>query len=376
MSKFLKSMTTGSNLPKFIITVFFLMLCGLTFVVKIPFIPLMSDTLVRFGMNGILVLAMVPSIQSGLGPNFGLPIGVIAGLIGALVSFEMGHTGWVGILSATAVTLPIAVGFGYLYGQMLNRVKGSELIVSTYTGFSVVSLMSIGWILLPFNHPEMRWPLGQGLRNVILLDRSFGKIFNDFLSLKFVREEFTGNLAMFFNRSDSFISNLYPDNSGVVEFAIPTGLLLVFALCCFLLYAFTKSKLGQEMKTAGENPQFALASGINVDGMRVLGATLSTVIAAFGIIVFSQSYGFLQLYQAPLFMAFPAVAAILIGGSSAQKTKINHVIVGAFLFQGLMTTALPIANKLVPEGDLAEVLRLIIQNGVIMYALTKVGGKS
>jgi simple sugar transport system permease protein len=109
--------------------------------------------------------------------------------------------------------------------------------------------------------------------------------------------------------------------------------------------------------------------------MRILGATISTVIASIGIVVFSQSYGYLQLYQAPLFMAFPAIAAILIGGASTQKAKIFHVIIGTFLFQGLLTMSLPVANKLIVEGNLSEVLRMIIQNGVILYALTKVGGQ-
>lgn len=129
------------------------------------------------------------------------------------------------------------------------------------------------------------------------------------------------------------------------------------------------------MKAAGDNPKFASSSGINVDKTRILGTILSTVLGAIGIIVYSQSYGFIQLYDGPLMMAFPAVAAILIGGASAQKAKIYHVILGTFLFQGLLTIALPVANQIVSEGNLSEVLRMIVQNGIILYALTKVGGE-
>ena len=74
-------------------------------------------------------------------------------------------------------------------------------------------------------------------------------------------------------------------------------------------------------------------------------------------------------------MAFPAVAAILIGGASATKVKISHAIIGVFLFQGLLTIALPVANQVIEHGNLSEVLRMIIQNGIILYALTKVGGE-
>ena len=141
-------------------------------------------------------------------------------------------------------------------------------------------------------------------------------------------------------------------------------------------WLFMQSKVGITMKAAGDNPRFAAASGINVDKSRILGTTLSTVLAGIGITVFSQSYGFIQLYQAPLVAAFPAVAAILIGGATAKKANITHVIIGTYLFNGLLTISLPALNALLPEGNLSEVLRLIVQNGVILYALTKIGGEN
>ena len=130
------------------------------------------------------------------------------------------------------------------------------------------------------------------------------------------------------------------------------------------------------MSAAGANPKFAAASGINVDKNRIIGTILSTFLGAVGVIVYSLSFGFLQLYLAPLYMAFPAVAAVLIGGASTSKIKISHVIIGTFLFQGLLTVAMPVANELVPEGNLSEMLRVIVQNGIILYALTRIGGES
>ena len=366
-----KKYLTGANLPRFIITAFFIMLCLVAISLKMPFSVLMSDTLIRFGMNGILVLAMVPAIQSGIGPNFGLPIGIIAGLLGALISFEMNLTGLAGFSVAILVSLPFALLFGYLFGAMLNRIKGSEMIVSTYTGFSIVSLMSIAWILSPFKNKSMIWPIGNGLRNVITMETTYGKMLDDFLSYKVIESK--GQTIHLFNKTMNYLSDTYGTDYNIV-FRFPTGLILFFIFVAFLVFVFVNSKTGVALRAVGDNPNFARASGINVDRSRMIGTVLSTVLAAVGTIVFSQSYGFIQLYQAPLMMAFPAVAAILIGGASAQKAKISHVIIGTFLFNGLLTISLPVANQLLPEGNLSEVIRMIVQNGVILYALTKVGG--
>ncbi|TCO73663.1 ABC transporter permease subunit [Marinisporobacter balticus] len=344
MTEAIKGFTNKLGLPRLIIGTFFLLLFIMAIILKLPVNTLMSDTIRRFGMYGVLVLAMVPAIQCGTGPNFALPLGIVCGLVGGLISIEIGLIGALGFVGAIMISLPFAILAGWSYGILLNKIKGSEMLVATYTGFSVVFFMSIMWIFLPFKHPEMIWPIGDGLRVTIALDSTFGQILN----------------------------NLWKFPIGGVE--IPTGLLLFFLLSCLCVWLFTRSKLGIAMKAAGDNPKFALVSGINVDQCRIVGTILSTVLGAIGILVYAQSYGFIQLYQAPLMMAFPAVAAILIGGASASKAKISHVIIGVFLFQGLLTVALPVANEIVSEGNLSEVLRMIVQNGIILYALTKVGG--
>ncbi len=369
-------MTRSASFPRLIITVFFTFICILAISQGLPFLPLMSDSLVRFGMNAILVLAMVPAIQCGIGPNFGLPIGILTGLLGTILSFQMGFTGWGGLFMAILLALPFTLVAGYLYGLMLNRVKGSEMIVSTYTGFSVVSLMSIGWILIPFSDTRMSWPLGRGLRNVISLDGVFSKLLNDALSIKFLREISTGNIVTLFNKTDKYVLENYGSEQYSTVFSIPTAMLLFVGFMCLLVWLFTKSRSGVMLKAAGDNPRFAEASGINVNYYRIVGTTMSTVLGAVGIIIFSQSYGFMQLYQAPLMAAFPAVAAILIGGATAKRANIVHVLIGAFLFQGLLTIALPVANSILTEGNLSEIIRQVVQNGVILFALTQVGGES
>ena len=334
------------GMPRLIIGLFFILLCIVALMCDLSLPGLMSSTLVRMGMNSILVLAMVPGIQSGIGLNLGLPIGIVGGLIGGLMSIEYGFGGWWGFIFASIVGMVIAVVCGWLYGMLLNRLKGSEMSVTTYVGFSIVSLMCIAWLVLPFKSLELRWPLGTGLRNTIGMESSFGHILDNFLAFK------------------------------IGKLTIPTGLLLFMTLCCFLVWLFMRSKTGIAMRAVGTNQRFAEATGTNVDRMRVIGTMISTMLGALGILVYSQSYGFMQLYTAPRQMGFVAASAILIGGASTSRCKISHVLIGTFLFQGVLTLGMPVANALVPQSTISETMRILISNGIILYALTKSGGES
>jgi len=335
------------GIPRVIIGLFFIILCFMCLLYDLSLPTLLSNSLVRMGMNSIMVLAMVPGIQCGISLNLGLPIGLVCGLIGGLMTIEMNIPGAMGFLFAIAVGAALAAGAGWLYAQLLNRLKGEEMGVTTYVGFSIVSLMCIAWLVLPFKSLKLRWPLGTGLRNTIGLDSSnFAHILDDFLAFK------------------------------IGSFEVPTGLLLFMLLCCALVWLFSRSKTGVAMQAVGNNPRFAEATGIDVDKMRVIGTVLSTVLGAIGILAYSQSYGFMQLYPAPRQMGFIAASAILIGGASTSRCKISHVIIGTFLFQGVLTLGMPVANVLVPGSTISETLRILISNGIILYALTKSGGGS
>ena len=69
-------------------------------------------------------------------------------------------------------------------------------------------------------------------------------------------------------------------------------------------------------------------------------------------------------------MALPAVSAILIGGASVNKASILHVIVGTFLYQGMVTMTPTVMNSMI-HMDMSEVIRLVVSNGMILYALTR-----
>ena len=336
-----KAAVNSFGLPRLIIAAFLLLLFIMAPIVGANFATQLTNTINRFSWNAVLVLAMVPMIHSGCGLNFGLPLGIISGLLGATLSIEFGFTGAMSFVMAIVIATPFALIFGAGYGWLLNKIKGGEMMIATYVGFSSVSLMCMMWLLLPYHSPTMVWGLaGTGLRTTISLEGFYDKVLSGFLQINI---------------------------GGVV---IPTGALLFFAVLAFAMWAFLHTKTGTAMTAVGSNPTFAKAAGINVDKIRMLSVVMSTWLAAIGILVYEQGFGFIQLYMAPFNMALPAVSAILIGGASVNKASVTNVIIGTFLFQGIVTMTPTVMNSMI-HMDMSEVIRIIVSNGMILYALTR-----
>ena len=344
---FWDQLTFKLGVPRTIITLFFLLLCLVSPLYRINVPMMLGNVLERMTMYGILILAMMPGIQCGIGLNMGMTIGCISGLMGIVLSLQFNMTGLPALLFACAAGIILAIPLGWAYSKLLNRMKGNEMTISTYVGFSFVSLMCIGWMLLPFNNPKIIWLLsGRGLRVTHSLLGSFAHLLDNMLSFR------------------------------IFGIEVPTGGLLFLAVCCLLVWLFSRSKTGVAMTAAGSNPHFAEASGINVDQMRTIGTTLSTMIAAVGIVIYSQAFGYAQLYTAPRQLGFIAASAILIGGATVSKARVSNVIIGVFLFEGVLVFGQQIANAAVAGGGLSEVMRIMISNGIILYALTQSGGNN
>ncbi len=337
----LRGFVKSFGLPRLIITGFLVLLLILCPFVGADLPTQISNIINRFSWNGILVLAMVPMVHSGCGLNFGLPVGIISGLLGATLSIELGFTGPVSFLMAAILATPFALIFGAIYGWLLNKIKGGEMMIATYVGFSAVSLMCMMWLLLPYHSPNMVWGMaGTGLRTTISLEGYYTQALADILRIEI------GNIS------------------------IPTGALLFFALLAFGMWAFLHTKTGTAMTAVGSNPVFARSAGINIDKIRLLSVVMSTWLAAIGILVYEQGFGFIQLYMAPFYMALPAVSAILIGGASVNKATIMNVVIGTILFQGIVTMTPTVMNNMI-HLDMSEVIRIIVSNGMILYALTR-----
>ncbi len=339
--KWLKDFITDFGWPRIIIAIFLFVLFVMAPFVGVKLGPSFTDVFNRFGQNAIMVLALVPMVQAGCGLNFGLPVGIVAGLLGALINMQIGLTGITGFVVSVLFTLLFGVLFGWGYAALLNRVKGEEMTIAMYIGFSIVMFFSILWLILPFTKATLVMGYaGAGLRRSISLENYWLKVLNNF-----------GNIT-------------------IGSFVFPTGLILFVALCAFIVFVFMRTKTGTAMTAVGSNPDYARASGVSINKMRTSAIILSTVLGGVGILVYQQSFGFVQVYDAPLFMAFPAISALLIGGASVNKASMVNVIVGTLLFQGMLTMTPSVINSML-QTDMSEVIRIIVSNGMIIYALTR-----
>lgn len=326
------------NPPQAIILAYLAVLLLAVKYIGLPLTDVFNESLVKWAMNGILVLSLVPMINVGAGRNFGLSIGISAGLIGMLVAIEFRLESWAGFYISILVASLVALVFGFFYSLILNRLKGNEEIVATFAGYSFISLMNIFWTVAPFTNRQMLYPIGgKGLRPKISMNEYFLHVLDGWMNVEL----------------------------GPIK--IPLGLLGFFFFLALLVHALSKSRLGYSMKMIAENETFASLSGVHVSKHRTYAIILSTVIAAIGIIVYSQSYGFVHLYDGPLMMTFPAISAIVIGGASRKRATVFHALLGSYLYQTSYLLSVPIANALlIPE--MSELVRMVVTNSIILYA--------
>lgn len=329
----------------------FVMLVFLTFLLVMMFAcgldagTLISNTLVHIGMSAFFVLAMMVTVRTGTGLNFGLPMGLIAGMLAGVLSLEWRLSGWAGLWTAIGLALVFGAIVGWVYGLILNHVKGSEMVVGNYIAYSFTFLMCIAWMFLPFTNSKLILVVnGFGLRTQVPILEYYYGIVDRFLALQ------------------------------IGSVTIPVGMFLFFGVAAFAVWLFFRTRTGISMTVAGANPKFARGLGINEDRAHIAGTVISCMLAAVGIVIYSQSYGYYMLYTTPKSMAFPPMAAILIGGASTKKANLGNVLIGMVIYYTIITLASPVAGAIFVGDSISEPLRVVIQNGVVLYALTRIGG--
>ncbi len=150
----------------------------------------------------------------------------------------------------------------------------------------------------------------------------------------------------------------------------------IIVLFCFFNNWILNTRLGQNMRTVGQKRTVATSAGIDVDKTRIIATCISTVLAAWGQLVFLQNLGTFNTVQQQTNVGLYAIAAILVGGATVQKAENKHAIIGVILFHTLFVVAPLAATKIVGDSAISEYIRMFISYGVIAVSLAMHAWKS
>ena len=304
---------------------------------------LLNEVMTRLGRNAFLILSLLIPVMAGMGMNFGMTLGAMAGQIGLIFAADWQVWGIPGMILAAIVSIPISVALGVMIGKILNRSKGREMITSYMISFTMngvyqfVVLFMMGPII-PIVHDSLKLPRGYGIRNTVSL-----------LSMR------------------QSLDNLLAVQVGGVK--IPVLTLLIIGLACLFIVWFRKTKLGQDMRAVGQDMEVARDAGINVERTRVISMVISTVFAGFGMIIYLQNVGNFPTYTAHTQIGMFAIAALLVGGASVDRASIGNVFLGVILFHTMFFLHKKTGAAITGDSMIGEYFRVFVSYAVITLAL-------
>ncbi|MBZ2174854.1 ABC transporter permease [Schnuerera sp. xch1] len=334
-----------------IVPIVFLVICIVgSFFTGLPGGFLVNEMIVRLSRNLILVLSLLLPVITGLGLNFAITLGAMAGQIALIIitNFTIGGTN--GLLLSLLLSTPFAIIFGFIVGKILNKATGKEMITSMVLGFFANGIYQLVFLLMagtvfPIRNESLLLPSGVGIKNTV-----------DLAGIKYSLDHLIP-----FDKID------LPFFQWLSEYPVCTFL---FTLLIFILMGyFLKTKLGQDMRAVGQNVEVAAVSGINVEKTRVISVVISTVLAAWGQIIFLQNIGTMNTYGSHVQVGLFAVASLLVGGATVEKASWKEALIGTFLFHFLFVISPLAGQNLFGNAQIGEYFRVFIAYGVIGLAL-------
>ena len=322
----------------------FILICAVCIPVS-GFSPayLLNEILTRMGRNTFLILSLLIPIMAGMGLNFGMILGAMAGEIGLILVADWQIWGIPGIILAMIISIPFSILLGLMCGNLMNKAKGREMVTGYIISFFVNGLYQLVVLymmgsIIPIIHSSIKLPRGYGIRNTV--------------SLLHMRQ---------------YLDNLLAIHIGGVK--IPVLTFLITGLLCLFIIWFRKTKLGQDMRAVGQDMEVARDAGIKVERTRIIAIVMSTVFAGLGMVIYLQNMGNLSTYSSHTQIGMFCIAALLVGGASVDKASIGNVFLGVILFHLMFIVAPSAGAKITGDSMIGEYFRVFISYGVITLAL-------
>ena len=304
---------------------------------------LANEIVTRMGRNSFLILSLLIPIMAGMGLNFGMTLGAMAGEIGLILVSDWQIVGIPGMVLAAIISVPISILLGVFCGMILNKAKGREMITSYIMSFFIngiyqlVVLYLMGSVI-PIKHASIKLPRGYGIRNTV--------------SLLSMRQKLDNLIAI--------------KVSGI---KIPVLTFIIIAVLCLFIIWFRKTKLGQDMRAVGQDMEVARDAGIDVERTRIISIVMSTVLAGFGMIIYLQNMGNIATYSAHSQIGMFCIAALLVGGASVDRASIGNVFLGVILFHTMFIVAPKAGAAITGDSMIGEYFRVFVSYAVITLAL-------
>lgn len=304
---------------------------------------LAEELLARLARDSFLVLSLLVPIIAGMGLNFGMVLGAMAGQIGLIFITDWGIIGLNGLALAAIVSTPIAVLLGYITGAILNRAKGREMVTGFILAFFINGLYQLLVLygmgsVIPIRSSALVLSRGYGIRNSV--------------NLEGVRQSVDGLIPL-----------------RIAGLKVPLATFILITLFCLFITWFRRTKIGQDMRAVGQDMAVADSAGIPVEKTRITAIIISTILACYGQIIYLQNIGTLNTYNSHDQVGMFSIAALLIGGATVSRASISNVFLGVTLFH-LMFIVSPMAGKaLIGSAMLGEYFRVFICYGIIAIAL-------
>ena len=344
-----KQQRAGELLRRSSVPIMFIVICAICIPISgLSPNMLVNEIVTRMGRNSFLILSLLIPIMAGMGLNFGMTLGAMAGEIGLILVSDWQIVGIPGMVLAMSISVPISVVLGLFCGKILNMAKGREMITSYIISYFIngvyqlVVLYLMGSII-PIKHTSIKLPRGYGIRNTV--------------SLLNMRQ----NL-------DNLIP-LYISIPGVGSVKVPVMTFIIIALLCLIIVWFRKTKLGQDMRAVGQDIGVSRDAGINVERTRILSIIISTVLAGFGMIIYLQNMGNIATYSSHSQIGMFCIAALLVGGASVDKASIGNVFLGVTLFHLMFIVAPRAGAAITGDSMIGEYFRVFVSYAVITVAL-------
>ena len=304
---------------------------------------LINEIVTRMGRNTFLILCLLIPIIAGMGLNFGMTLGAMAGEIGLILVSDWQIVGIPGMVLAMIISIPISMLLGFVCGKILNMAKGREMVTSYIISYFIngvyqlVVLYFMGPII-PIKHSSLKLPRGYGIRNTV--------------SLLDMRQK---------------LDDLIPLSIGGVK--IPVATFMIIALLCLFIVWFRRTKLGQDMRAVGQDMEVSKDAGIDVERTRIISIIMSTVLAGFGMVIYLQNMGNIATYSSHSQIGMFCIAALLVGGASVDKASIGNVFLGVTLFHLMFIVAPSAGAKITGDSMIGEYFRVFVSYAVITVAL-------